>query len=389
MTPIIMPQVGQDIPTGKIVEWIKGENDAVEKGEVILIVESEKATFEVEADESGVLASILYQAGEEAEVLKPIAYIVQPGDTLAPAAGAEQAAAADTQEPLAQQVTPSVAAPDEPPPTARLNASPSARRIAGERGVNLADIEGTGPGGRVIKRDLSGSRTAGAAQLASEDEVVPFGKVRKRMAERLTHSKQNIPHFYLLADVDMTDAVAWRKEFNERQGTHITITDLIIRATGAALQQHRRLNGHVEEDKIVLKKQINIGVAVAVEEGLLVPVIAEADKKSLQEVSELAHKNAASARRGLMASKCEGTFTITSLGMYDVREFVPIINPPECAILAVGAIQRRVVVVSGGTGVREVMALTLACDHRAVDGADAAGLLKDIKENLQSVSRWE
>ena len=389
MTPIIMPQIGQDIPTGKIVEWIKGENDAVEKGEVVLIVESEKATFEVEADESGVLANILYQAGEEAEVLKPLAYIVQPGETFAPEAAAEQAAAADTQEPPVQHAAPAVATPDEPPPTARLNASPSARRIAREKGVDLAGIEGTGPGGRVIKRDLLDRQASRAGDPASEDKVVPFGKVRKRMAERLTHSKQNIPHFYLLADVDMTDAVAWRKDFNERHGAHITITDLIIKATGRALRQHPRLNAHVQGDKIVLKKQINIGVAVAVEDGLLVPVIAKADKKSLQEISELAHKNAESARRGLIAGRSEGTFTITSLGMYDVRQFVPIINPPECAILAVGAIQPRVVPVGGGTGVREVMALTLACDHRAVDGADAAGLLKDIKENLQSVSGWE
>jgi pyruvate dehydrogenase E2 component (dihydrolipoamide acetyltransferase) len=209
--------------------------------------------------------------------------------------------------------------------------------------------------------------------------------MRKSIAERLTLSAQTIPHFYLMMDVDMTEAVRWRRSFNARHGTRITITDLLIKATAVALRGFPRLNAHVSDRQTLIRKSIHIGVAVSVDEGLLVPVIADADQKSLQQISQQSKENAEAARRGVQRPGPPGTFTVTSLGMHGVSQFVPIVNPPEAAILAVGSVRPQVVPVAGEVAVREMVTLTLACDHRSVDGADAAGLLSKIKHDLEAI----
>ncbi len=372
MIPVIMPQVGQDIPRGEIVEWLKAEGDRVEKGEVVLVVESEKASFEVEAEESGVLLKVLYGEGEEVDILSPVAYVGRPGETVP--------------EPEEQKAAP-VEAPQPGKPAAaaamvrqrtegRVRASPSARRLARERDVDLSTVTGTGPGGRITKEDV-------AAAAEGPDTVVPFGKVRKRIAERLTLSARTIPHFYVSVEVDMTGAQARRRAFNEGQAAHVTVTDLVIRAAALALCKFGRLNAHAGEDRMILKEDVNVGVAVGVEDGLLVPVIPQADRRDLVELSRLSKEIAEDARRGVDNSTAEGTFTVTSLGMCGVTEFLPLINPPECGILAVGAIVKRVMPASTGFAVREMMTLTLACDHRAVDGTYAAAFLNDVKHRLE------
>ena len=326
MIPVIMPQIGQDIRLGKIVEWRKAEGDRVEKGEVVLVVESEKASFEVEAEEAGVLLKVLYGEGAEVDVLSPVAYIGKPGETGPEMEGREAAA---VEAPYPEEPTAEVPAARQRP-EGRLRASPSARRLATERGIGLSTITGTGPGGRITKEDV-------AAATEGTDTAVLFGKMRRRIAERLALSAQTIPHFYISVEVDMTGAQARRRALNEEHAAHVTVTDLVIWAAARALRKFNRMNSHVGEDP----------------------------------------------RRGVDNSTAKGTFTVTSLGMFGVTEFLPLINPPECAILAVGSVVGRVMPAGTGFAVREMMTLTLACDHRAADGIYAATFLNDIQQRLE------
>jgi pyruvate dehydrogenase E2 component (dihydrolipoamide acetyltransferase) len=380
-TAVIMPQVGQDIETAIIVDWIKKENDPIKKGDIIATVESDKATFDVEAYESGVLIKILYKEGDEVRVLTPIAYIGQPGEkvvTDAPPADIPSTPTADN------------IAPSKAEPKIELRdpaASPSARRLAREKGIDLKTVTGTGPGGRITKEDVI---NASESTISTEaEEVIPFSPMRARIAERLTHSKQTIPHFILFADIDMTEANAWRKQFNESQGIKITVTDMVVKAVAGTLCEFPHMNAHVAHDKIILKKTVNIGVAVSVTDGLAVPVIAEANSKTLIQISQESRKNTEAIRKGKLLSNAIGSFTVSNLGMHAVDKFIPIINPPECAILALGQAVEKPAVVNGALCIRHIMTATLACDHRAVDGAVAARFLETIKHHLEVPTCFE
>ena len=380
-TAVIMPQVGQDIETATIVDWIKKENDPIQKGDIIATVESDKAAFDVEAYESGVLLKILYKEGDEVRVLTPIAYIGQPGEkvvTDAPHTDTPSAPAADS-------MVPSIAEPksEHRGPVA----SPSAKRLAREKGIDLKTVTGTGPGGRITKEDVL---NAAENTIGTEaDEVIPFSPMRARIAERLTHSKQTIPHFILFTDIDMTEANTWRKQFNESQGIKITVTDMIVKAVANTLCEFPHMNAHVAHGKIILKKAVNIGVAVSVKDGLAVPVIAEANTKTLIQISQESRKNTEAIRKGKLLSDATGSFTVSNLGMYAVDMFLPIINPPECAILALGQAVEKPAVLNGALCVRYSMTATLACDHRAVDGTDAARFMEAIKHYLENPTRFE
>lgn len=373
MTPVLMPVIGQDLTKGRILEWRKKAGDAVTKGEVIASVESEKAAFDVEAPATGTLSQILFEADTEAEVLKPIAFITAAGETAAPLPVAPVKAA------VAEPVAKPVAAPVKV--AGKVASSPSARRVAREQHVNIANVKGTGPGGRVVKQDVL------AATQPSADETIPFTKMRKTIADRLTKSKQNIPHIYLFADVDMEDALRWRETHNASGGVKITVSDIILHAVAATLREYRRLNAHVEADKLLVKKSVNLGVATSVEDGLLVPVLKDADTLTLEKLSAEVKRITDNARQGRLDCGAAGTFTVTSLGMFGIPAFIPIINPPECAILAVGAAEPRVVPWQGGIAVRRVMSLTLACDHRGVDGAYAAQFLGALKTKLENTGQ--
>lgn len=388
VTAVLMPQVGQDIKTAKIIEWLKRENDSVNKGDIVAVVESEKAAFDVEAYESGVLLKILYEEGQEVEVLTPIAYIGQPGEEIekAPVSGEAEARLRDG-EPLG-----AAASAQTTESKAGVTASPSARKLAREGGINLKAITGTGPGGRITKKDVLAAVSAQCREqptVADEDTVVPFSPMRARIAQRLTHSKQNIPHFYVSVDVDMSQALGWKDRYEERSGAKVTITDMITKATATALSEFRTLNAHVEADKIILKGTINIGVAVAVKKGLIVPVIPATDKESITEIATISRENAEAAKAGRLKPTSPGTFTITNLGMYGIDTFVPIINPPECAILAVGSITKKPAAVNDAVAIRPITTLTLACDHRAVDGTYAAQFLEKVKYYLENPSSLE
>jgi pyruvate dehydrogenase E2 component (dihydrolipoamide acetyltransferase) len=342
--PIIMPQIGQDIATGRIVQWLVREGDAVSKGDIIVTVESDKAVFEVEAEASGTMLKILRGEGEEAAVFSPIGYLGLPGECL------------DKE---------------------RIVASPAARRTAREQGMDLGSLPGSGPGGRIILRDLP------SQPIPAEETEIPFPPLRRRIAERLQSSKRNIPHFYLFSDADVTQALAWRQEFNRANSCRVTVTDLLVRAAAKTLKEVPGINVHVSDQGVMPKRRVNIGVAVATERGLMVPVVADADGKTILEINREVKESADAARRGTMKVQAEGTFTISNLGAYDIDRFLPIINPPECAILGVGKGVPKPVARDGGFQVRTMMTLCLACDHRAVDGAEGARFLGRLKELLE------
>jgi len=422
--PVLMPQVGQDIKTARIVDWLKKETQEVKKGEVIAVVESDKAAFDVEAYASGVLLKILHPEGQEVEVLTPIAYIGQPGERIedgGQTAGdkAPRVQDATPESAIRHHVTPGF---DRGPQSAigkRMAVSPSARRLAQEKGINLETVHGTGPGGRITKEDILAAvrsaparvseeappgvttSSAGVAQTTTpEDTVVVFSSMRTRIAERLTRSKQTIPHFYISMDVDMSEAMTWRQQFNESRQTKVTLTDMIVKAVAKALRQYARMNAHVDQDKIILKRAVNVGVAVSCppqprraaahpgcasgDEGLIVPVVAGADNKSLVEISSAARENAEAARTGRLKPQAVGSFTVTNLGMFAVDTFVPVINPPEAAILAVGAVAKKPAVVGSQIVPRDLMTMVLACDHRAIDGTYAAQFLGKIRQHLEN-----
>jgi pyruvate dehydrogenase E2 component (dihydrolipoamide acetyltransferase) len=380
-TAVMMPQVGQDIETAVIVEWTKQENDPVEKGDVIATVESDKATFDVEAYDSGVLLRILYKAGDEVRVLSPIAYIGQPGDKVETKAPTESSVSKQTAE--KNQATKA-----EPKVEHKTKAaSPSARRLAREKGIDLQTVAGTGPGGRITKQDVL--KAAEVTAASGEEQVIFFSPMRAKIAERLTRSKQTIPHFILFADIDMTDADSWRKQFNASRGAKVTVTDLVVKAAASALCEFPNMNAHVAKDKLIVKKAVNVGIAVSVTDGLAVPVIAEADTKTLVEISDESRKNTGAIRERKMLSNAIGTFTVSNLGMHAVDTFIPIINPPECAILALGQAAEKPAAVDGEIRIRRMMRAALACDHRAVDGAAAGKFLETIRQHLEDTTFFE
>ncbi len=385
MNEIIMPQVGQDIPTAEILAWHKQVGDHVEEGELLLEVQSDKADFDVEAEASGVLLKILHFEGEEVEVFKTIGLIGEAGEEVTEEQPKEDPPSSRTDQtgPGAQVIPPSVSARPK-----RVAASPAARRLASERGIDLAEITGSGEGGRIVQDDVQIKIDAGVTK-GGEGAFVPFSTRRQRIAKQMTQSKRMAPHFYLFADVDMTSAVGLRKQQAVGNGHALSYTDIIVGAVARALAEFPRLNAHVNEQGIVMNSSVNIGVAVSVEDGVLAPVIPDADRKTLSEVAALSERLAKSAREGKMAPGPASTFTVTSLGMHGISRFIPIINPPECAILAVGAIEKRVVPdAEYSVRVRDMMSLTLAVDHRATDGVEAGRFLNRVAELLENVAEF-
>jgi len=257
---------------------------------------------------------------------------------------------------------------------------PPTAPVAERYGLDLAQVKA----GNIKNHAVVATEQA----VEKEDTHLPFGMIRQIIAERLTLSKQTIPHFHLTLDVDITNLLNWRQEANKDQAARITITDLIIKAVAATLPQYERINAHVEPDKLIVKKDINIGIVVAIDDGLLVPVIPNADQKSLREISKWSRKLSEAARRVSINFNDVGTFTISTLGTHGIKNFQTIINPPECAILSVGAVEQRVVAFEGTIQIRNIMSLNLAADHRAIDGIYAAAFLNEIKRRLENTEEF-
>jgi pyruvate dehydrogenase E2 component (dihydrolipoamide acetyltransferase) len=388
-TEVKLPRLGQGMESGTIVRWLKSEGEQVAKGEPLYELDTDKVTQEVEAEASGVLLKIAIPEGE-VEVGRTIAFIGKEGESVAAVAAQESGA---RPQPLAESKQgaesrgpgPSVSQPTN----GRVKASPLARRLARERGIDLGSIRGTGPEGRIVAEDVERSevQTAPKPAAAPTGEVTstPLSSVRKTIARRLTQA-WTVPVFTLTVSADMTRAnelVARRRELEP--DVRVTVTDLLTRVCAQALARHPDMNVQFTEDALLSFPNANVGIAVAAPQGLVVPVVHNAEQLSLSQIAGVRGDLVSRARDGkLRAEDIEGgTFTISNLGMFDVDQFVAVLNPPQASILAVGATREQVVPRDGDLEIVPLMTMTLTCDHRAVDGATGADFLKTIKTFLE------
>jgi pyruvate dehydrogenase E2 component (dihydrolipoamide acetyltransferase) len=387
-----LPRLGQGMEAGTVNKWLKSEGDTVAKGEPLFEVDTDKVTQEVESDFAGTLLKIVLPEGE-APVGQTIAFIGEPGETVPDAEPADAGSASRPQQPAEEsQPLPSASAHAEEPSAngARIKASPLARRIARERGIDLASLSGTGPEGRIIAEDVergstAAPKTAPALQPTGEIESVPLTSIRKTIARRLTAAWQ-APVFQLTVSADMTRAnelVARSRELNP--DVRVTVTDLLTKVCAQALMRHRDVNVQYTDDALLKFPTANIGIAVAAPQGLIVPVVRSAERLTLAELAGVRGDIVGRARENkLQAQDLEdGTFTISNLGMFGIEQFVAVINPPQAAILAVGAAVDTPVARDGAVEIRPMLTLTLTVDHRAVDGAAGADFLRTVKQFLE------
>ncbi len=410
---ITMPKMSDTMTEGIIASWLKKEGDDVSAGDILAEVETDKATMELEAYEDGVLLHIGVQEGDAVPVDGIIAVIGEKGADFKTLIDAHQqkAAAPSSGEAPAEETVKEVSSPapiasipvqavESNESVGRIKASPLAKKLAKDKGYDLSKIKGSGENGRIIKRDVEQYQPAAETSVESSTVIpqvigqehfddIPLTQMRKTIARRLAESKFTAPHFYVTMEIDMDRAIEARKSMNEIAPVKISFNDIVIKAVAAAIRQHPAVNISYLDDKIRKYQHIHIGVAVAVEEGLLVPVVRFADTKGLAQISSEVKELAKMAvEKKLQPSHWEGnTFTISNLGMFGVEEFTAIINPPDACILAIGGIKATPVVKDGSLVPGNVMKVTLSCDHRAVDGATAAAFLKTLKGILEDPVR--
>jgi pyruvate dehydrogenase E2 component (dihydrolipoamide acetyltransferase) len=413
---VLMPRLSDTMTEGVIAGWNKNVGDTVKKGEVLAEIETDKATMELESYKNGTL---LYQGAQKGEKIAVNELLCIIGDKskvdvnaivaaakgdVAVAAPVSDAGAKEIAEPVSVDAGSHVSSSSE---NGRIKASPLAKRLAAEKGIDIKKVSGSGDGGRIIKSDID-NYTPAAATIAKEAapvakaatggggseaprgfKEVPVSQMRKVIAKRLAESKFSAPHFYLTMAIDMDAAVAGRAKMNETSKVKISFNDMVLKACAVALKQHPAVNSSWLGDKIRTNYDINIGVAVAVEDGLLVPVVRAADTKSLSQIGAEVKDFAQKAKdKKLQPSDWEGnTFTISNLGMFGIDEFTAIINPPDACILAVGGISQVPVVKNGAVVPGNVMKVTLSCDHRVVDGATGAAFLQTLKSLLEEPLR--
>lgn len=421
---VLMPKMSDTMTEGVVAKWHKNIGDKIKSGELVAEIETDKATMEFESYQEGVLLykgveegkaaavnGILAIVGKEGEDYKPLleAELAKQKAISKPEAKQEEKPKPEpvaTSAPVKKQESASVAAPaptvSKPVPVpsgngdGRMKVSPLAKKLAGEKGIDLSRVAGSGEHGRIVKRDIDwykpGSFVASSSAAMPDAittetfEEVAVSQMRKTIAKRLTESKFTAPHFYLTIEIDMDAAIAARESIVNVLGVKISFNDLVLKACAVALRQHPKVNSSWQGDTIRINHHVNIGVAVAVEEGLLVPVVRFADSKPLStinaEVKDFAKK---AKEKKLQPSDWEGnTFTISNLGMFGIEEFTAIINPPDACILAVGGIMQKPVVKNGNVVAGNVMKVTLSCDHRVVDGASGAAFLNTVKGFLEN-----
>ncbi|HEY6408422.1 MAG TPA: dihydrolipoamide acetyltransferase family protein [Ktedonobacteraceae bacterium] len=434
MKTVEMPKMGDSMEEGKILRWIKKEGEAVKKGEMIAEVETDKVNIEIEAFSGGVLRKILVPEGTSAPVGAEIALIGAPDEPLpgnlgGNGAGTTRTAQETTSAPAGQRASgapsatavatqmPSTAAQIASTHSGRIFISPLARRVAAEHHLDFATLQGTGPNGRIIKMDIEAALSRQqpavapvysallaepAAPLATQPaplpasidsgEVIeiPLTAMRRTIAKRLSQSMQSAPHFYVTSVIDTDKLAALRQQINayaasDPRPVKISFNDLIVKAVAKALVSMPQVNVSFAEDRLLQKKQVHIGVAVALEQGLIVPVVRNADQRGILDIARETRRLAEAAREGKLRPEefSGGTFTVSNLGMFDVESFTAVINPPESAILAVGSITPTPVVVDGQVVVRSRMKVTLSSDHRAIDGLTAARFLQEVKRLLE------
>jgi pyruvate dehydrogenase E2 component (dihydrolipoamide acetyltransferase) len=394
---VVMPALEMAQENGKLLAWRKKEGESVSKGEPLLEIETDKAVVEIEAPGDGILAGVTADVGAVIPVGETIAWLVAPGEKppVAVASAAPTARATSAAQSVA--AAPAVARPSAEP--AAVQISPKARRLAKELGVDIGKIRGTGPDGTITTEDVQAASEGKGASVATGTAAVPatatgepLSQLARLMAERTTQSWTSVPHFFLQQTVDAGALQAAQKKLSagSAAGTGPTITDVLIALIARALEKHPKLNASWTGDNVRLNPEINISVAMAVKDGVVGAVIPKANKQTIAELSKVRRELTERARAGKLrpADISGGTFTLSNLGMYKVDAFSAIITPPQCAILAVGAIADAVVPVDGKPGIRPVMTMTLSSDHRVVDGARAAEFLGELAGAIREPEKW-
>src|SRR5258706_8253785 len=424
MSEIAMPRLSDTMQEGTIARWLKSPGDEIKKGDVLAEIETDKATMDLEAYEAGTLQQIRVQEGETVPIGQVVALIgtgaaiPQPAQHATATAKAGADGATPTPAPVASQPKAEASnwdkgtIPIESGKRGAVKVSPLARRMAEEHGIDLRQVQGTGPDGRIVRDDIEdmleqrGTAPAPAAPAAApqaaaspqtmpvpatlpdmpsqEAEIVKLSRVQLLIARRLTESKQTIPHFYVSSEVDMTDALALRQTLNasvDEESAKVTVNDFIVRACALALEKFPEVNSAIKDDQLIKYKHINVGIAVDVPSGLVVPVIRETNLKGLRTIAREAKALIARARANKLAPVDleGGTFSVSNLGMMDVSEFIAVINPPQSAILAISSVRQRFVPVDGQPVIRDLMTMTFSADHRILYGATVARFLQEVK----------
>ena len=386
-TTVIMPKLGLTMTEGTIEKWLKQEGDRVEKGEPLVEIITEKINFQYESPASGVLRKILHHEGETVPVTTPIAIIAEEGEAVAEGEIVKPEIPVEVPLPASVQR-------ESKEPSRRIFVSPIARKVAKEKGIDLSTLQGSGPMGRIIKMDVLKAIEKGVAPPVRKpsEKTIPLKGIRRIIAKRMTESFQNVPHFYLSLEIDMTACLALheqlREEVERRVRQRLTLTDILVKVIASALKEHPIINSRIEGDQIHLIEEINIGVAIALEDALIVPVIHQADQKSLTEIASTLRELTQKAKEGKLSLEevGGGTFTLSNMGMLGIDKFNAIINPPECSILGVGRTLEKPVVHGGEIKVRPMAWFSLSSDHRIVDGATAARFLNHINKLIENPS---
>jgi pyruvate dehydrogenase E2 component (dihydrolipoamide acetyltransferase) len=384
---VVMPALEMAQETGKLVLWLKQEGDSVTRGEPLLEIETDKATVEVEAAADGILANVTAQPGEDIPVGRIIAWIVQPGETV-PNLEPQPVAPSDHQ--ISPEAPPS-SIPSRPESSPR-RISPKARRMAQEAGIDLALIPSSGPDGEILASDVHAAIQKATAAQAAPSAAPPLSSVHRLMAERTLQSWTTVPHFFIQKDADASALNRFRSDYRTAPdpSARITHTDLLIALVARTLVRHPRLNAAWAGDNLIENAQVNIALAIAVEDGVIAPVISGADTATLTDIAARRSDLALRARSGRLrpADLAGGTFAISNLGMFGVDAFSAIIMPPQAAILAIGQIADRAVVVKGEIAIRPMLTMTLSSDHRVLDGAKAAAFLRDLSGAISEPDLW-
>lgn len=401
---INMPRLSDTMEEGVVAKWHVKVGDAINEGDLLAEIETDKATMDFEAfpGQEGKLLYIGVEEGQTAPVDDVLAILGDDNDDVdailaEQKGGGSSEAKEESKEESSAPAEESKSETPSPAPAAssdggRLKASPLAKKMAEEKGISLDQVKGTGEGGRIVKRDIddykpSAASSSGSAAVAGQESYtdIPVTQMRKTIARRLAESKFTAPHFYLTLEIDMDNAVATRKRINDRGEAKISFNDMVIKAVAASLKKHPAVNSAWMGDKIRQNDHVHIGVAVAVEDGLLVPVVRHADMKGMVQISNEVRELAGKAKdKKLQPSEWEGnTFTISNLGMFGIEEFTAIINPPDSCILAIGGIRQVPVVKDGQVVPGNVMKVTMSCDHRVVDGATGAAFLQTFKQMME------
>ncbi len=397
-TKVFMEALSPTMEEGRLVKWNKNEGDAVKSGDVLAEVETDKAVMELVARGDGVLRKQLVAEGTTAPVGSLVGVIGTEGEDISALLGVSQPALATTSPGVTRHSEPTTPPAPAPTNTGSSKSSPLARRLARDSGLDLAAMAGSGPGGRIIKRDIEAAMASGGASavtsvIGHRSSVIadftdqPLTLIRKTIARRLAESIGPIPTFYLTAEFDMTRAVDMRASMlEEGEEFRVSVNDVILKATATALASHPEVNAHWLGDKIRFFNRVHLGMAVATEDGLIVPVIFDADQKGLRDLAAESKALAKKARaRKLKPEEYTGsTFSVSNLGMMQIEQFTAIINPPECGILAIGALEDKPVVVDGELSVRKRLRVTMSCDHRVIDGAIGARFLQDLRRMIEN-----